>query len=163
LIQPETTVTSPVSSVDLAPTLLALLGFETGNAGFDGTNTLASISSDRKVYFSGWLSESPTGFIEANRKFIYYPTSKIVSFYDLSKDPLELSPIDITSPQESEIASRLVAWRKDTIFLLDQQRVGKKTLFDNWLCRWNNRIASVKWRKPSPSGHRPSLPHTKPR
>jgi arylsulfatase A-like enzyme len=148
-IPPGTKITRPVSSVDLAPTLLALLGFDTAGAGLDGTDALTPIPPDRKVYFSGWLSESPAGFVKENQKFIYYPVNKTVSAYDLSSDPLELSPIELTKQRESEIVDDVASWRQSTIFLLDQQRVGKKTLFDNWLCRWNNRVASVK--------HRPSL------
>lgn len=146
LIQPQTSITRPVSSVDLAPTLLALLGFDTSSAGFDGVNALGPIPDDRKLYFSGWLKESPAGFIKSNQKFIYYPVNKMVSAYDLSVDPLELSPIKISDQQQREIADEIIAWRKDAIFLIDQQRIGKKTLFNNWLCRWNNRIASVKYR-----------------
>jgi arylsulfatase A-like enzyme len=155
LIQPKTTVTCPVSSVDLAPTVLALFGFDTEAAGFDGVNALGPIPDDRKVYFSGWLSQSPAGFVKANRKFIYYPANKMVSVYDLSADPFELSQAELPDQQGREIADCLVAWREGTIFLLDHQRVGKKTLFDTWLCRWNNRIASVK--------HRPSLSRAKSR
>jgi arylsulfatase A-like enzyme len=158
LIQPKTTVTYAVSSVDLAPTLLALLGFDTEAADFEGTNALGPIPDDRKVYFSGWLSQSPAGFVKANRKFIYYPANKLVpngvegtvSVYDLSTDPLELSPTELPEQQGREIADDIVTWRQDTIFLLDQQRIGKKTLFDSWLCRWNNRLASAKYR------HRPN-------
>ncbi len=146
LIQPKTKVTQAVSSVDLAPTLLALLGFDTKDVGFDGANVLGPIPDDRKVYFSGWLRQSPAGFVKANRKFIYYPANKMVSVYDLSADPLELSPTELTEQQGCEIADCLINWRGDTIFLLDQKRLGKKTLFDIWLCRWNDRIASVKYR-----------------
>lgn len=145
-IQPKTTVTYAVSSVDLAPTLLALLGFETEDAGFDGTNALGPIPDDRKVYFSGWLRQSPAGFVKANRKFIYYPVNKMVSVYDLSADPLELSPTELPEQQQREIADDIVTWREDTIFLLDQQRLGEKILFGTWLCRWNSRIASAKYR-----------------
>jgi phosphoglycerol transferase MdoB-like AlkP superfamily enzyme len=146
LIQPKTTVTQAVSSVDLAPTLLALLGFDTQALGFDGVNALGPIPDDRKVYFSGWLSQSPAGFVKANRKFIYYPANKMVSVCDLSADPFELSQTELPDRQGREIADCLVAWREGTIFLLDHQRVGKKTLFDTWLCRWNNRVASAKYR-----------------
>jgi phosphoglycerol transferase MdoB-like AlkP superfamily enzyme len=155
LIQPKTTVTYPVSSVDLAPTLLALLGFDTQALGFDGVNALGPIPDDRKVYFSGWLSQSPAGFVKANRKFIYYPANKMVSVCDLSADPFELSPAELPDRQGREIADCLVAWREGTIFLLDHQRVGKKTLFDTWLCRWNNRVASAKYR-PNLSRARPA-------
>ncbi|MDD5326685.1 MAG: sulfatase-like hydrolase/transferase [Phycisphaerae bacterium] len=154
LIQPKTIVTQPVSSIDLAPTLLTLLGFDTQAADFDGIDALGQIPDDRKVYFSGWLSQSPSGFVKANRKFIYYPAGKLaaaedknmVSVYDLSDDPLELSPIELSEQQCTEITEEITAWRQDTIFPLNQKHAGKKTLFGSWLCRWNNRVASVKHR-----------------
>ncbi len=177
LIQPKTTVTHPVSSVDLAPTLLALLGFDTQALDFDGVNALGPIPETRKIYFSGWLSQSPAGFVKANRKFIYYPANKFVlskfipgaaeevdgtvSVYDLNADPFELSPTQLSEQQSREVADDIIAWRQDSIFPLGRKHTGKKTLFDTWLCRWNNRVASVKWRKPSPSGYHPSPSRTK--
>jgi phosphoglycerol transferase MdoB-like AlkP superfamily enzyme len=149
LVAPGTKITRAVSSIDLAPTLLTLLGFDTAGVGFDGINALSPIPDDRKIYFSGWLSESPAGFVKENRKFIYYPADKLVSAYDLSSDLLELAPIEVSPQQESEIADDIVKWRQNTIFLIDQQQVGKKTLFDNWFCRWNNRVASAKHRPDS--------------
>jgi len=146
LVKPATTVTQAVSSVDLAPTLLALLGFDIEAADFDGVDALGHIPDDRKVYFSGWLRQSPAGFVKANRKFIYNPANKMVSVYDLSADPLELSRTELPEQQAQEIADEIIAWRKNSIFRLDQQRTGKKTLFDSWLCRWTNRVSSAKYR-----------------
>jgi lipoteichoic acid synthase len=146
LVQPATRVTQAVSSVDLSPTLLALLGFDAGVAGFDGHNVLGYISDDRKVYFSGWLRQSPTGFVKANRKFIYYPTTEMVSVYDLDADPFESVRIEMSEQQAEEIADDIITWRKNSIYQLNQQKTGKKMLFDSWLCRWNNRVASAKYR-----------------
>jgi arylsulfatase A-like enzyme len=144
VIEPGTKIDLPVSSIDLAPTLLALLGFDNVGAGFDGVDALGNVPDDRKVYFSGWLSESPAGFVKENQKFIYYPANKRVSAYNLIDDPLEIAPLHLSHQHEIEIADDISAWRRDTIFLINHQRVGKRTLFDNWLCRWNNRVASVK-------------------
>jgi phosphoglycerol transferase MdoB-like AlkP superfamily enzyme len=146
LVRPETTVTQAVSSVDLAPTLLALLGFDIEAADFDGVDALGHIPDDRKVHFSGWLRQSPSGFVKANRKFIYNPTNKMVSVYDLAADPLELSRAEVAEQQAQEIGDEIIAWRKNSIFRLDQQRTGEKTLFDSWLCRWTNRVSSAKYR-----------------
>jgi glucan phosphoethanolaminetransferase (alkaline phosphatase superfamily) len=146
LIKPATKVTKPVSSVDLTPTLLALLGFDTKDTNFEGVNALGQIPGDRKVYFSGWLRQSPAGFVKANRKFIYNPASKMVSVYDLSIDPLESIRTELPEQQAKQIADEIITWRKNNIFQLDQQRTGQKTLFDSWLCRWTNRISSAKYR-----------------
>ena len=145
LVKPATRVTKPVSSVDLAPTLLTLLGFDTNSVGFDGTNALGDIPDDRQVYFSGWMQLSSAGFVKADRKFIYNPMDKMVYVYSLSNDPFELVRIELAQQQAQKFADDIIEWRKNTIFRLDQQRTGRKMLFDNWFCHWANRISSVKY------------------
>jgi len=144
LVDPETRVTETVSSIDLAPTLLALLGFDSSTADFDGINALGPVPDDRKVFFSGWLQESPAGFVIANRKFLYDSTHKAVSLYDLSNDPNELIKIELPGPQAQSIASEIITWRKNSIFQLNQDRAGRKIFFDSWQCRWINRLAWAK-------------------
>jgi len=145
LIQPATKITEPLGSVDLAPTLLALLGFETEDTDFDGVDALRPLPDDRKVYFSGWMRQSPAGYLKGSRKFIYNPTTKAVFAYDLSTDPLELLRIELPEQQVQEIADEIIAWRRNSVFRLDQQQAGEKMLFDSWLCRWNNRVSSAKY------------------
>jgi len=145
LVEPATEITEPVSSVDLAPTLLALLGFDVEDVGFDGVNTLGPIADDRKVYFSGWMRQGPAGFVKGNHKFIYNPTTKKVSVYDLSGDQLELVGIELPEQRTEGIAEEIITWRKNSIFRLNQQRAGKKVLFNSWLCRWNNRVCSARY------------------
>ncbi len=144
LVEPGIKVAEPVSSVDLTPTLLELLGFETETVGFDGVNVLGSIPDDRRVYFSCWMQEGPAGFIRGGRKFIYNPTDKTACVYDINTDPFELVRLELPEEQAQRIADEIVAWRKSTIFQLDQQRTGKEVLFGRWLCRWTNRICSAK-------------------
>ena len=146
LVEPGTTVGEPVSSVDLTPTVLSLLGFDTAGAGFDGTNVLSSIPSDRKVYFSaGWMHQGPAGFVKGPRKLIYHPTNQTVSMYDLSSDPHELINLDLSESEAQRITRDIVAWRKNSIFRVNQERTGKKTLFARWLCDWTERASSVKY------------------
>ncbi len=145
LVKPATKVTRPLSSVDLAPTLLTLLGFDTNSVGFDGTNALGYIPDDRQVYFSGWMQLSSAGFVKADRKFVYNPMDKMVYLYSLSNDPFELVRIELAQLQAQKFADDIIAWRKNSIFRLDQQQTGRKMLFDNWFCRWANRISSVKY------------------
>ena len=146
LVEPGVKVAEPVSSVDLTPTLLGLLGFETETVGFDGVNALGSIPEGRKVYFSGWMQEGPAGFVQGERKFIYNPANRTAGVYDIGTDPLELVRIEPPEQQVQKIADEIVAWRKSTIFQLDQKRSGRKVLFDRWLCRWTNRVCSAKYR-----------------
>ena len=152
LVEPGVKVSEPVSSVDLTPTLLGLLGFETETVGFDGVDVLGSIPEGRKVYFSGWMQEGPAGFVKGERKFIYNPADRTVCVYDIGTDPLELIRIEMPEHQVQKIADEIVSWRKSTILQLDQQRSGKKVLFNRWLCRWTNRVCSAKYRQIESSG-----------
>ena len=148
LVKPATTVTKSLSSIDLTPTLLTILGFDTNSVGFDGTNALGYIPDDRQVYFSGWMQLSSAGFVRAGRKFVYNPMDKMVYVYSLSNDPFELVRIELEGQQAQMIADDIIAWRKNSIFRLKQQRTGKKMLFNYWLCQWTRRVSSVKYQGP---------------
>ena len=143
LIEPGTKVTQLVSSVDLTPTLLGLLGFETEKVGFDGIDALGFVPDDRKVYFSGWMQEGPSGFVQGGRKFIYNPADRTACVYDVHKDPLEMSRIELSEQQAQSIANDIIAWRKSTILQINQQRSGRKVLYDRWICHWTNRFCKV--------------------
>ncbi len=145
LIKPGTKITEPVSSVDVAPTLLALLGFETKKADFDGINVLGHIPDNRKVFFSGWMWIDPAGFVKGSHKFIYDPTNKTVSAYDLSADPLEFKRIDVPDREVHKIAQEIIMWRKNSVFQIQQRRTGQEILFEHWLCRWTNRFSYTKY------------------
>ena len=145
LVEPGKKVTELVSSVDLAPTLLGLLGFETEKVGFDGINVLGSIPDGRKVYFSGWMQEGPSGFVQGERKFIYNPADRTSCVYNVSEDPLELTRIELSEEEAKRISDEIISWRKSTIFQINQQRSGRKVLFDRWLCNWTNRVCSAKY------------------
>jgi phosphoglycerol transferase MdoB-like AlkP superfamily enzyme len=146
LIEPGTKITQPVSSIDLTPTLLGLLGFEIEKVGFDGIDALGFVPDDRKVYFSGWMQEGPSGFVQGGRKFIYNPADRTVCVYDVRKDPFEFNRIELSEPESQIIANEIIDWRKSTILRIDQfdhKRRGRKLLFDRWLCRWTNRFCKV--------------------
>jgi len=145
LVEPASVVKEPVSSVDLAPTLLALLGFDVNTAGFDGINALGTIPADRKVYFSGWMQQGPVGFVTNGTKFVYNPATETVSAYDLSAEPLELVGIELPQQQGGRLADEIISWRKNSCFQLEQARTGKRILFNRWLCRWNNRVSWAKY------------------
>lgn len=136
-----------VSSIDLTPTLLGLLGFETESVGFDGVNVLTSASLDRKIYFSGWMQEGPAGYVKGNQKYIHNPVSKALGVYDLGNDPLEQVRIELPEKQALEVVDEITEWRKGTVIRIDQEKTGRKVLYDRWSCRWTNRVSSVKYTK----------------
>ncbi len=144
LIEPGQRITEPVSSVDLTPTILGLLGFDTAAIGFDGADALGPLPRDRRLFFSGWMQQSPAGFIQEGNKFIYDPEQGSVLLYRLSTDPLELAGFELPEQFAQDVIQETVDWRKNTIFRLSQQRSGQQLLFNSWQCKWNGRIATVK-------------------
>lgn len=152
LIEPGTRVTGPVTSMDLTPTILGLLGFDLDRMHFDGVNAMELLPADRRTYFSGWMQEGPAGFVQQDRKFVYDPAHNDVSLYQLSTDPLELSAVDLPEEEAQQLSQRIVQWRKSTIFRLDQEEAGHATLFGSWYCKWSkrNRDSSVKYVEPVP-------------
>ena len=141
LIEPGKIVSQPVSSIDLTPTLLGLLGINTQKAGFDGMNVLGSFDVNRKLYFSNWMYESQAGYIKNNVKYIYDPIHQTTCYYDLNKDPYELESIEIFEQEKQNLIEDIETWRENTIFQFDQDYKGEKLLYDRWFCDWSNRNA----------------------
>ena len=145
LIEPGKEVTGRVSSIDLTPTLLALMGFDVEKAKFDGIDALKPIPKDRRVYFSGWMEEGPSGYIQGNYKYVYDPIQKETFVYDLSTDPNEQHRLEITEEQAKKISDDIISWRKNTIFEIIQKPSGRKKVFNKWVCRWTRRVSSAKY------------------
>jgi phosphoglycerol transferase MdoB-like AlkP superfamily enzyme len=145
-VKPETKVTDPVSSVDLTPTLLTLLGFKTRLVGFDGINVLGPIAADRRIYFAGWMQEGPAGYIQNNLKYIFDPINKTTLSYNLETDPLEQVRLEVPKKQAEQIADDIISWRKGTILKINQEPGGKKIVFNRWCCRWTQRVSSAKYK-----------------
>jgi lipoteichoic acid synthase len=144
LVEPGTRVTAPVSSMDLTPTILGLLGFEVDRMVFDGVDALRPLPKDRKLYFSGWMHQGPAGFVQDDRKFIYNPDRGTVAMYCLKTDPLELAGVELPEAEAEKISSEIMAWRKGTIFRPEAGRNRHTELFGAWLWKDNGRVSRMK-------------------
>ena len=138
-IRPGTRIDTPVSSIDVAPTLLTLLGFDIQAGQFHGLNALGPIPPNRKVYFSGWVPAGPAGYIVGDQKVIYDSSINEAIRYDLSLDPGELNPRVLSADQTDRVAEEVIGWRKETLFNPNQLERGKRSLFGVWQCRWTGR------------------------
>ncbi len=148
LLEPGARIAQAVSSVDLAPTLLGLLGFATELVGFDGQDVLARGSvGERSLYFCGWMQEGPAGFVSGGRKFVYNPTSRTVYAYDLKADPLELSRTELSGAEAQRVNDEIAQWRRNTVLRLRQAKTGRVLLYDHWQCRWTGWVSSAKYRR----------------
>lgn len=73
--------------VDLAPTLMSLLGYP-GVPSWQGQNLFGQVSTRRTYFFCPW-SDYLYGFREGDKKYIYNASSDHTEVYDLKKDPFE--------------------------------------------------------------------------
>ncbi len=145
LVDPGTRITAPVSSVDLAPTILSLLGFDTDPMAFDGFNVLGPMPADRTVYLAGWMQQGPAGFIQGDRKVVYDPENDRVQVFQLNADPLELNGVELAEPEASRLSRQIANWRRNTIFKIDEDAKGQTTLFGSWQSKWTGRRSRVKY------------------
>jgi lipoteichoic acid synthase len=144
LVEPGTRITAPVSSMDLTPTILGLLGFDVRPMGLDGADALRPLPKERRLYFSGWMQQGPAGFVQDDRKFIYNPDRDAVLMYCLKTDPLELAGIELPQGQAEKIRDEIMAWRKGTIFRPETGQSDKVELFGAWLWKDNGRVSRMK-------------------
>jgi len=145
LVSQPVRITQPANSLDFAPTLLALTGLDVRKMGFDGLNLLADIPADRKVYFAGWLDQSPAGYITGPYKYFYDAAARAAFIYHLDLDPLELRPVPLSQTHADQLQLEMAAWKRQSLFKLESPN-GRTWLFQNWKCRWNGRISSAKFR-----------------
>jgi arylsulfatase A-like enzyme len=143
-VEPGTRITAPVSSMDLTPTILGLLGFDVGAMGFDGADALRPLPKGRRLYFSGWMQQGPAGFVQDDRKFIYDPDRDTVTMYCLKTDPLELAGIALPEAQAEKMSSEIMTWRKGTIFRPETGSSERTELFGSWLWKDNGRVSRIK-------------------
>ncbi len=144
LVAPGTRITAPVSSMDLTPTILGLLGLNVDGMAFDGVDTLRPLARGRKLYFSGWMHQGPGGFVQDDRKFIYDPDRGTVTMYCLKTDPLELAGAELPKEEAEKISGEIMAWRKGTIFRPETVPGGKTELFGSWLWKDNGRVSRMR-------------------
>jgi arylsulfatase A-like enzyme len=144
-LQAGSKIHTPVSSIDVAPTLFSLLGFDEKAGAFAGKNALLPIAPDRRIFFSGWIPGGPAGYIVGNKKYLYTPSVDEVSAYDLTSDPQELASLFVSDNQARLIAEVLIDWRKKTVFQPQQEQRGKRLVFNTWLCSWAGRDPTAKY------------------
>ncbi|MCF7976254.1 MAG: sulfatase-like hydrolase/transferase [Phycisphaerae bacterium] len=148
-ITPGTQIHDPVSSIDVLPTLLSVLGYDCESAHFDGLNALETLGP-RRVFFSGWVPEGPAGYVKDGIKYVHTPSLDEVTIFDLVQDPLEINGLMATPEQAQAVQEEVIAWRKSTLVHISTEARGNTVVFNNWLCRWTGRDPIAKSLTPAP-------------
>ncbi|MCB1208916.1 MAG: sulfatase [Verrucomicrobiales bacterium] len=127
MVKPGTEIATPVITLDLFPTLTAMVGIKPpANAGTDGLNLVpllqAGTAPARDTFY--WHNPAPrptsTGdlFSSAIRvgdlKLLDFPVEKRVELYDLATDPGESKNLADDRPQDRDrLMAKLNAWRDE--------------------------------------------------
>ncbi len=121
------------SQLDVTPTILSLIGFDISQAGFEGRNALREPDSDRRLYFSSWYDNSPVGFVENDRKVVYWPYLDKIFLYDLSSDPNEEKRVLIKqNEQRQKIKNDIMQWQKKNMIYVDPKRSSESFVYSHW-------------------------------
>jgi len=120
------------SQLDVAPTILKLLGFDISKAGFEGEDALMLPSAKRRLFFSSVAPDSPAGFTEGDRKVVYWPILGKVFEYDLKSDPNENKAMVVDSVEAEQIKKDIVSWRDRTQMGIGPKQCANQFVFSHW-------------------------------
>lgn len=145
-IQPGASIEQTRSQIDVTPTLLSLLGYDITDAGFDGRNALELSDTQRRVYFASWYEDSPTGYLQGDRKFIYWPYVDNLYEYDLADDPHERKPVEIPDgPIKQRVQRELRSWRERSQLVIPDRGLRERLLFEHWRTASSQRDAWARY------------------
>jgi arylsulfatase A-like enzyme len=132
-IDPGRRVETPCSQLDVTPTLLRLLGYDVARAGFDGEDALdPALAPGRRFYFATWYARSPRGFVEGDRKLIYWPYRGTLFEYDLARDPGEERETILEGEARAEAVRDIERWRALSMVHIPARRFRERRVFEHW-------------------------------
>ena len=121
-----------VSQEDVTPTVLRSIGWDIDNAGFDGANVSNGMPAGRRKYFDAWFSGEAAGFVEGNRKVVWWPSSDRVLEFDLRADPMEAAPRRLGETERDSSIRDIEAWKAGVRLDVDPRRFRESLLYGRW-------------------------------
>lgn len=100
---------SRIGQIDIAPTILALLGVKIPQA-FEGV-PLTGSARRRRTFFSVPWGDLALGYVEGDRKFVYRGISGELLIHDLRSDAAERSGLNSDEHERRRTLWRLFNWR----------------------------------------------------
>jgi arylsulfatase A-like enzyme len=111
------TVSNPVRTLDVYPTLVDLLQLSRRNWNVDGHSFIPYLVSDKLEdvpVFTQTIAEQAYSWMEGNFKYIYHRHTNTEELYDLKADPGERTNLIKTDPiQAGYLRSRLFGWHAE--------------------------------------------------
>ncbi|MCA1719386.1 MAG: sulfatase-like hydrolase/transferase [Actinobacteria bacterium] len=104
---------SPVTQLDLLPTVADLLGYEIEGGEYPGSSLLGLLPKNRTLMFGCWDESGCLASLKGTEKYIHHFDDRPDELFDLSKDPTESRNLAGEYPPE-ELEQRrreLLEWR----------------------------------------------------
>jgi lipoteichoic acid synthase len=131
-------MTWPVSLLDVAPTLVELLGFDSALPTDDslfGRNALEPRDAARTRYFSCYFDARCYGLVRGSRKLVIFPELERGMAFDLSTDPDEESPQELRAKDpELQRLRQLIPTRR---FSAQRPQLSALQSDNGWSCPEN--------------------------
>jgi arylsulfatase A-like enzyme len=122
----------PCSQLDVAPTLLTLIGYDVSEAGFDGRDAMVPLPVDRRLLFASWPADSPRGYLEGTRKYVYWPYNRKLFMHDLATDPGEETPVIVEGAEAAGVINDIKRWEQSTLVEIPARRFEHEFVFGHW-------------------------------
>jgi lipoteichoic acid synthase len=113
----------PAHQLDLAPTIVDMLGYEVVDGEYPG-RTLLSLPEDRTMFFGCRPDLLSAARIQGQQKYVYHYGNRPEEYYDLKKDPLEKNNLisKVSRRELDRIRSELLAWHAEATAAYAQPR-----------------------------------------
>lgn len=105
------TVRGARQQIDVMPTVLDLLGYETRGGRLAGTSLLGPPDPDRKLFYSTSMEDSALATRQGSRKYIYYFDRSPMEAFDLATDPKESRPLELAPRELSRVKREMLEWK----------------------------------------------------
>ncbi len=103
-------INNVTTQLDIVPTTLSILGFETKNGKFAGDDVLPD-PVDRTVFSYCWYDKRCIAIRNGSKKYIYHFDQQVDEFYDLDLDPDEKNNIIDSLNDPKSWVNKGLAWR----------------------------------------------------